>query len=111
MTAPVGQQATGSQWAVSFMMPATYTMDTLPAPDDPAIHLREVPARRMAVVRYSGTWSEKGYQRHKSALEAWMESRKLRAAGEPVWARYNPPFTPWFLRRNEVLIPLQPAAP
>jgi len=111
MTAPVGQQATGSQWAVSFMMPATYTLDTLPTPDDPAIHLREVPARRMAAVRYSGTWSEKGYQRHKAMLETWLQSRGLTAAGEPVWARYNPPFTPWFLRRNEVLIPLQAAAP
>ncbi len=111
MTAPVGQQATGSQWAVSFMMPATYTLDTLPAPDDPAIHLREVPARRMAAVRYSGTWSAKGYQRHKAMLETWLQSRKLTTAGEPVWARYNPPFTPWFLRRNEVLIPLPAAAP
>lgn len=111
MTAPVGQQSTGSQWAVSFMMPATYTLDTLPAPDDPAIHLREVPARRMAAVRYSGTWSEKGYQRHKAMLETWLQSRGLTAAGEPVWARYNPPFTPWFLRRNEVLIPLPAVAP
>jgi hypothetical protein len=111
MTAPVGQQAVGGKWSVSFTMPSSYTLETLPLPDDASVTIRQVPARRMAVVRYSGTWSEKNYLRYRGELEAWMRENRLTAAGEPVWARYNPPFTLWFLRRNEILIPVTPAAP
>ena len=106
MTAPVGQRSVGGQWVVSFMMPASYTLDTLPQPDNPKISLRLVPAHRMAVVRYSGFWSEKKYLRYRKKLMAWVDKQELTAVGNPVWARYNPPFTPWFLRRNEILIPV-----
>jgi effector-binding domain-containing protein len=106
MTAPVGQQAVQEKWAVSFMMPSSYTLKTLPEPENPNITLRQVPARRMAAVRYSGFWSEKGYLRYKSELESWIQERGLTIVGEPIWARYNSPFTPWFLRRNEILIPI-----
>lgn len=104
MTAPVGQQRAGENWAVSFMMPGAYSLETLPEPDDPKIKLRQVPARRMAAVRYSGFWSEKNYRRYKTELESWIETMGLTIVGEPIWARYNAPFTPWFLRRNEILI-------
>ena len=106
MTAPVSQEKVQGKWAISFMMPASYTMETLPVPDNPAIKLRQVPARTVAAVRYSGFWSEEKYLLHKEKLEAWLRDNKLSAAGEPVWARYNAPFTPWFLRRNEILIPV-----
>lgn len=106
MTAPVGQQRSAGQWAVSFMMPARSSLATLPVPDDSSIILRQVPARRMAAVRYSGTWSEKNYLSHKEKLERWIGENGFEITGEPVWARYNPPFTPWFLRRNEILIPV-----
>ena len=59
MTAPVGQQRVQEKWAVSFMMPASYTLETLPEPEDPQVTLRQVPARRMAAVRYSGFMSGK----------------------------------------------------
>ncbi len=107
MTTPVGQRKSGQGWAVSFMMPDSYTMDTIPLPGDPAVVLREIPAYRAAAIRYSGTWSKKSYVRQLSELQEWMESENLEAAGEPVWARYNAPFTPWFMRRNEILIPLE----
>jgi hypothetical protein len=107
MTAPVGQQRRQDQWAVSFMMPATVTMETLPRPKDGTVTLRQVPARRMAAVRYSGTWSEKRYQRHKQQLEAWIQTQGLAATGDAEWARYNSPMTPWFMRRNEILIPVE----
>ena len=110
MTAPVGQQPVEGKWAVSFMMPAAFTLETLPVPEDPKVTLREVPAHRMAVVRYSGFWSEKGYLRNRSKLESWIHDRGLTIVGPPVWARYNPPFTPWFLRRNEILIPVDAGA-
>jgi hypothetical protein len=106
MTAPVGQQPVQGKWAVSFMMPAAYTMETLPEPEDPEVTLRQVPARRMAVVRYSGFWSEKGYLQNKSKLESWISAKGLTIIGDPIWARYNPPFTLWFLRRNEILFPI-----
>jgi hypothetical protein len=106
MTAPVGQQRLGESWAVSFMMPGSYTLETLPEPEDPKVSLRQVPARRMAAVRYSGFWSEKGYLRYKAELESWIDGMGLTIVGDPIWARYNPPFMPWFLRRNEILIPV-----
>ncbi|MFC1827575.1 heme-binding protein [Thermodesulfobacteriota bacterium] len=106
MTAPVGQQNVQGKWAVSFMMPASYTLETLPEPEDPKISLRQVPAHRMAAVRYSGFWSEKNYLRYRKMLESWIQEEGLTIVGEPVWARYNPPFTLWFLRRNEILIPV-----
>ena len=106
MTTPVGQQHSAGQWAVSFMMPATASMATLPLPKDPSIQLVEVPAQHIAVVRYSGLWREKTYQQQRAALERWVKQHNLAITGEPIWARYNPPFTLWFLRRNEVLIPV-----
>ena len=57
-------------------------------------------------MRYSGFWSEKNYLRHKEQLAAWIRKMNFTVEGEPVWARYNPPFMPWFLRRNEILIPV-----
>jgi len=107
MTTPVEQKAVEGKWAVSFMMPATYTMETLPKPTNPAITLRSIATRRMAVIRYSGFWSEKNYLQHKAELVSWIISKGFVMVGEPVWARYNPPFTPWFLRRNEILIPIE----
>jgi effector-binding domain-containing protein len=106
MTAPVGQQRMEDKWAVSFMMPASYSLETLPEPENPRVTLRRVPGRRMAAVRYSGFWSEKGYLENKTKLESWISDNGLKIAGEAQWARYNAPFTPWFLRRNEILIPI-----
>ena len=106
MTAPVSQQSAQGKWAVSFMMPASYTLETLPVPDDPGITLRPVPARQVAAVRYSGFWSEEKYLLNKDKLEQWIQKNRFTVNGEPVWARYNPPFTLWFMRRNEILIPI-----
>ena len=106
MTAPVGQRRVQKKWAVSFMIPASYTIENLPEPEGQNITLRQVPARRMASVRYSGFWSEKRYLKYKSKLVSWIRERGLTIVGDPIWARYNPPFTSWFLRRNEILIPI-----
>ena len=106
MTAPVGQRAAEQGWAVSFMMPASYTMKTIPLPTDDSIVLREIPAHQAAAIRYSGTWSEEKYQKHLVLLQNWIEQNSLEATGQPLWARYNAPFVPWFMRRNEILIPI-----
>lgn len=88
-------------------MPSTTSLETLPTPTDEKVRLRAIPARRMAAVRYSGTWSRERYERNLDRLRRWMQANGLACAGEPVWARYNPPFTPWFLRRNEILLPIE----
>lgn len=106
MTAPVSQRSEGASWAVSFMMPSSYTMDTIPSPTNPAVTIREIPPHRMAAVRYSGRWTEANYQEHLGQLNAWIEAQGLDVIGAPVWARYNAPFSLWFLRRNEILIPV-----
>ncbi|MEW8222425.1 MAG: heme-binding protein [Candidatus Thiodiazotropha taylori] len=110
MTAPVGQQPDSEGWVVSFMMPSKYTMETLPVPIDSKVTLRKVSPRRMAAIRYSGFWSESSYLEHKAELLQWIEEAGLTITGEPVWARYNAPFTPWFMRRNEILIPVHETA-
>jgi DNA gyrase inhibitor GyrI len=107
MTTPVSQERSENAWAISFMMPAEYTMETIPVPEDARVTLREVPARRVAVIRYSGFWSESGFLANKAKLEQWMKDQDAVAAGPAIWARFNAPYTPWFLRRNEVQIPLQ----
>ncbi|MEZ5501608.1 MAG: heme-binding protein [Halioglobus sp.] len=109
MTAPVEQTQVDGRWVVSFMMPSAYTAESAPEPIDPRVTLRQVPARKMAAVTYSGLWSESGYLTNKTNLEAWIAKKGFSIVGEPVWARYNSPFTLWFLRRNEVLIPVEDA--
>jgi effector-binding domain-containing protein len=104
MTAPVSQQARGEDWAVSFMMPSSFTMETIPEPNDPAVVIRQIPAHRAVAIRYSGFWSEEKYQAHLEKLRSWIGANGLETAGEPVWARYDAPFKPWFMRRNEILI-------
>ena len=107
MTAPVSQEKKDNQWRITFMMPREYSLETLPEPLDDRVKLAEEPGRLMAAVRYSGIWSEDGYEENKALLEEFIEKRGLVKKGPAVWARYDPPFMPWFLRRNEVLIPIE----
>ena len=107
MTAPVTQEKSQNKWRITFLMPTRYTMETLPEPQDPLIQLKEESGHLMAAIRYSGTWSQKRYEQNLSRLIEAIAERALKAVGQPVWARYDPPFMPWFLRRNEVLIRVQ----
>ena len=111
MTAPVTQAGQEGRWIIQFMMPSTYTLETLPEPLDPAISFRAVPARRVAAHTYSGTWSASRYEEHLATLRAALAAAGLTAVGEPIWARYDPPFMPWFLRTNEILLELAPGGP
>jgi len=107
MTAPVSQAGENGRWRIAFMMPSAYTMDTLPIPDDERIALREEKEKTVAVIRYSGTWGKKRYEMHATKLMEWISSKDWKILGAAVWARYNPPFMPWFMRRNEIMIPVQ----
>lgn len=106
MTAPVLQSssADAATHRVSFVLPLRYRIATAPRPSDARVQLREVPGRLMAAIRYSGFWSEEGYREQESRLVAALTARGYEALGPPEWARYNAPFMPWFLRRNEVLV-------
>ncbi len=106
MTTPVSQERMDDAWAISFMMPANYTESTIPEPDDSRVRIRVVPEREMAIIRYSGRWTSSRYLEHKAKLEEWISSQGLTITGEAVWARFNAPYTPWFMRRNEVQIPV-----
>ena len=117
MTAPVGMRPAGAaetaggagSWVVSFTMPRTWTLATLPVPDDPLVTLREVPARTVAALRFSGFWNEERFAEKERELRAALAGSAWQIAGPAESARYNPPWTPWFLRRNEVLLELRRA--
>jgi len=107
MTAPVTQTDDGGRWTVRFMMPAGYTLQTLPKPNDPRVKLLELPPSRMAVVRFSGLARAPEVERQTTLLREFIARKNFHAAGPASLARYNPPWTPWFMRRNEVLVPLE----
>jgi hypothetical protein len=111
MTAPVmieGNQSSDMnakhQWTVSFVMPAEYTLDTLPKPLDSQVKIREVPSEKRAVITFSGFYNEDKVQEKTQALRDWMKSKNVKSIGEPQFARYNPPWTLPFMRRNEIMI-------
>jgi DNA gyrase inhibitor GyrI len=108
MTAPVTQFPHAGAWTVRFHMPRGYTLARLPKPNDPAVQLREVPARRVAVLRFSGWADQKDFDAKTATLNDLIQSHHLRAAGPASLSQYNPPWTLWFARRNEVMIPLEP---
>jgi SOUL heme-binding protein len=108
MTAPVTQgPAAGGGQLIRFVLPKGVTLETAPEPLDPRVRLRLVPASRLAVIRYSGTWSQANYDEHLALLRAALAREGVTSEGEPVLARYNAPFTPWFLRRNEIWLPVR----
>jgi hypothetical protein len=106
MTAPVTQAAVQGGMRVQFVLPKGVTLESAPEPLDPRVQLRLVPASQWAVIRYSGTWSRSNYEEHLALLRAALDKARVATQGEPVLARYNPPFTPWFLRRNEIWLAL-----
>ncbi len=102
MTAPVTQAAVAGGMQVQFVLPKGVTVATAPEPVDSRVQLREVPASTWAVIRYSGTWSQSNYSEHLGKLKVALLAAGVATQGEPLLARYNPPFTPWFMRRNEI---------
>jgi SOUL heme-binding protein len=102
MTAPVTQASVAGGTRVQFVLPKEVTLATAPEPIDPRVQLRLVSAATWAVIRYSGTWSQSNYLEDLDELKASLGTVGVATQGEPVLARYNAPFTPWFMRRNEI---------
>jgi len=109
MTAPVTQAAAPGGFVVQFVLPKGVTVASAPEPLDARVQLREVVPAQVAVIRYSGFWSQSNYEEHLAKLQAALRAADLAWTGEPVYARYNAPFTPWFMRRNEIWLPLAQA--
>lgn len=104
MTAPVLQELHMDKWKVRFVMPKKYTFETLPKPNSKDVILIPLPARRFAVIRFSGLADNESIKLHTDELEAYIVAEKLNPIGGTVLAFYNPPWTIPFLRRNEVMI-------
>ena len=106
MTAPVTQAATPGGFLVQFVMPKGYTLATLPEPLDAQVKLREVASNRMAVIRFSGSWSQSTYDKNLQTLRQALAAAGQATNGEPVFSRFNGPFSLPFLRRNEIWLTL-----
>jgi hypothetical protein len=114
MTAPVTVEpvgadtadalATAQRWRIQFAMPARYSLETLPRPNDPQVVLRQEPARRQAVVVFSGLAGEERVRKATAELRAWLAAKGLEPIGPVRLARYDPPWTLPFWRRNEVMV-------
>ena len=108
MTAPVAQtQSAAGTWVVRFTMPRAWSLETLPIPDDPRVKLRRTEPARFAVLRFSGLAKPDDVQIKSNELLAWVTSQGLHATGPVSLAQYNPPWTLWFMRRNEVMVEVE----
>ncbi len=106
MTAPVTLAGEEGRWTVQFTMPSQYTLQELPTPNDKRVHLKSLPPGRIAVLKFSGLTGESRVAQQTEKLEARLRQHKLTPTGKPSLARYDPPWTPWFIRRNELMVPV-----
>ena len=104
MTIPVAQSASPDGWRVSFVVPKQFDLTTVPEPNDRRVAIREVPARLVAVLAFSGRWSDANVDTHTKALLAALESTDVSPQGPVATAFYNAPFSLPFMRRNEVMV-------
>jgi DNA gyrase inhibitor GyrI len=106
MTVPVTQQSDGSTWRVRFVMPQSYTAQTLPQPNEARIKIIAEPARRFAIIRFSGRANDTNLATYQAKLEAFVTASRLSGTGKPVFAFYNPPWTIPLFKRNEIMLEL-----
>ena len=102
MTAPVQQEKTDAEWAISFIMPSKFSIDTIPNPINDRIKIIQIPSKRYAVITFSGRSTEANLTKHTNELEIYMNGSSYSKVGNAKYAFYNPPWTLPFLRRNEV---------
>jgi SOUL heme-binding protein len=104
MTTPVTMLQDSGKWRIYFVMPSKYTLETIPTPNNKAVTLRALPARNFAVLRFSGLAGEEKTANKTEELLSWLKTKNIVPIGSPELARYNPPWTLPFLRRNEMLV-------
>ncbi|MDW7755701.1 MAG: heme-binding protein [Brevefilum sp.] len=106
MTKPVIVSGEGL-FSVAFIMPSEYTLESLPEPTNPDVRIIQVESRTLAALRFRGYFSERKVRKAKKQLGSWVEKEGYQCKSEIVVARYNPPWMPWFLARNEVLVEIE----
>jgi effector-binding domain-containing protein len=106
MTAPVVQEPIANAHLVSFVLPSGVNAGNAPIPTDPSVQVHVMPVEYAAVTRFSGRWSESSYAERVRELTKSVQAAGLEILGPARFARFNPPWTPWFMRRNEVLLPV-----
>lgn len=104
MTTPVFMTGTPTNSAMAFVMPATLANERVPKPADATLKVREMPAGRFAVLRFGGGRNATREAAALERLQAWMLAHGLRAESGPIYGYFDPPWTPSFLRRNEVML-------
>jgi effector-binding domain-containing protein len=108
MTAPVIERSDQPDaHVITFVMPSRYTLETLPKPKNDEVTIREVPERKYAVIRFSGRVPEEKAEDYRSKIKELAARDGLKATGEPLLAQYDPPWTPPFLRKTEVWLPVE----
>ncbi len=107
MTAPVFMETEGNSGSMSFVMPASYSMESTPKPTDPDLKVYNLTDMTYAVIQFTGLLNSKNILEHREILENWIDTKGLEISGNYKTAGYNPPFTIPALRRNEVLIPVK----
>ena len=108
MTAPVQQQTQDKGWGVTFVMPEGYSTKNLPKSDDARVTIKDMPKTRYAVIRFSGRPTDSNVSENETKLNDFIKNHKLKTIGKPLYNYYNPPWTPPFMRRNEVWLALKP---
>ena len=96
-----------SEWLVQLMLPKAYPLSELPEPLDPRVKLKQLQSRKFAVIRYSGSWLKSNYDEHLDILKQAISQAGLVAQGQPVFARYDPVYTLWHFRTNEMWVKVQ----
>ena len=107
MTAPVFSNKNVNGYTYRFVMESKYTQETLPVPNNSKIRITEIKDRVMAVISFSGRWSQKNFEKHEQILVNDLKNEGIGVASEASYARYNAPFTRWFLRRNEIMFEIE----
>ena len=108
MTAPVIREKQDQGWRFSFVLPAGYTLENSPLPNDDRVSLQQIPERKVASLQYSGSWQQERFNINSELLLQWIGEQQLQPDSLPRVAGYDPPWTLPFLRRNEVLIDIKP---
>lgn len=107
MTAPVVATTEGDSQVISFGMPRSYTLETLPTPNDPRVKIVMIPAKRYAVIRFSWYRTDARVKSMQEKLLAELARDGVATGGSVAYAGYNAPWTPPWMSRNEVLVELK----
>ncbi len=103
MTIPVRQEKIAGNWNMAFYMPDKFTLENTPKPSDSKVRIKKIKGEKVVVIKFSGRWTDKNFKKHEATLRNYLIEKKISFMDNPIYAYYNSPVRPWFLRRNEVM--------